>query len=268
MITLSIVIVNYNVCGFLEQCLLSLADAVKEIPHEIFVVDNASTDGSDTYIPRRFPQVKYIYNAENVGFARANNQAMALSSGRYVLLLNPDTVVGESVLSEACRFLSGAGDDFQRIHAGAGGIARREKMPDVGQPRRAEDGVGDGVREHVAVGMRDGPGVGRNFRSAEHAASAAFQAVNVVADADAHRRLRIFAFHCGDNETFFRAGTQKFFRETGVDAARAFPFAFGNDDFAPAFLRASIFVLRRRRFALPFERKFFHEHACFPGRTP
>lgn len=105
MITLSIVIVNYNVCGFLEQCLLSLADAVKEIPHEIFVVDNASTDGSDTYIPRRFPQVKYIYNAENVGFARANNQAMALSSGRYVLLLNPDTVVRESVLSEACRFL-------------------------------------------------------------------------------------------------------------------------------------------------------------------
>ncbi len=105
MITLSIVIVNYNVCGFLEQCLLSLADAVKEIPHEIFVVDNASTDGSDTYIPRRFPQVKYIYNAENVGFARANNQAIALSSGRYVLLLNPDTVVGESVLSEACRFL-------------------------------------------------------------------------------------------------------------------------------------------------------------------
>ena len=105
MITLSIVIVNYNVCGFLEQCLLSLADAVKEMPHEIFVVDNASTDGSDTYIPRRFPQVKYIYNAENVGFARANNQAMALSSGRYVLLLNPDTVVGESVLSEACRFL-------------------------------------------------------------------------------------------------------------------------------------------------------------------
>ena len=105
MITLSIVIVNYNVCGFLEQCLLSLADAVKEIPHEIFVVDNASTDGSDTYIPRRFPQVKYIYNTENVGFARANNQAMALSSGRYVLLLNPDTVVGELVLSEACRFL-------------------------------------------------------------------------------------------------------------------------------------------------------------------
>ncbi|HIT80942.1 MAG TPA: glycosyltransferase family 2 protein [Candidatus Caccoplasma merdavium] len=103
--TLSIVIVNYNVCGFLEQCLLSLADAVKEIPHEIFVVDNASTDGSDTYIPRRFPQVKYIYNTGNVGFARANNQAMALSSGRYVLLLNPDTVVGESVLSEACRFL-------------------------------------------------------------------------------------------------------------------------------------------------------------------
>ena len=105
MITLSIVIVNYNVCGFLEQCLLSVGEAVKAIPHEIFVVDNASTDDSPQYIPARFPQVKYIYNTENVGFARANNQAIELSTGRYVLLLNPDTVVGETVLSEACRFL-------------------------------------------------------------------------------------------------------------------------------------------------------------------
>ena len=72
MITLSIVIVNYNVCGFLEQCLLSVGEAVKAIPHEIFVVDNASTDDSPQDIPARFPQVKYIYNTENVGFARAN----------------------------------------------------------------------------------------------------------------------------------------------------------------------------------------------------
>ena len=105
MITLSIVIVNYNVCCFLEQCLLSVCDAVEGISHEIFVVDNASTDGSEAYISARFPQVKYIYNTENVGFSRANNQAIAQSSGRYVLLLNPDTVVGESVLAEACRFL-------------------------------------------------------------------------------------------------------------------------------------------------------------------
>ena len=105
MITLSIVIVNYNVCGFLEQCLLSVRDAVKGISHEIFVVDNASTVGSEAYISTRFPQVKYIYNTENVGFSKANNQAIAQSSGRYVLLLNPDTVVGESVLDEACHFL-------------------------------------------------------------------------------------------------------------------------------------------------------------------
>ena len=83
MITLSIVIVNYNVCGFLEQCLLSVRDAVKGISHEIFVVDNASTDGSEAYISTRFPQVKYIYNTENVGFSKANNQAIAQSSGRY-----------------------------------------------------------------------------------------------------------------------------------------------------------------------------------------
>lgn len=70
MITLSIVIVNYNVCGFLEQCLLSVRDAVKGISHEIFVVDNASTDGSEAYISTRFPQVKYIYNTENVGFPK------------------------------------------------------------------------------------------------------------------------------------------------------------------------------------------------------
>ena len=105
MITLSIVIVNYNVCGFLEQCLLSVRDAVKGISHEIFGGDNASTDGSEAYISTRFPQVKYIYNTENVGFSKANNQAIAQSSGRYVLLLNPDTVVGESVLDEACHFL-------------------------------------------------------------------------------------------------------------------------------------------------------------------
>ena len=102
---ISIVIVNYNVRSYLEQCLLSVRDAVRDLRYEIFVVDNASSDGSEHYIPPRFPEVKYIYNTENTGFARANNQAIRQSRGRYVLLLNPDTVLGESVLTESCRFM-------------------------------------------------------------------------------------------------------------------------------------------------------------------
>lgn len=73
---LTVVIVNYNVKYYLEQCLLSLYRAVENIPTEVIVVDNASTDGSPEYIVERFPQLTYIYNKRNVGFACANNQAM------------------------------------------------------------------------------------------------------------------------------------------------------------------------------------------------
>ena len=102
---LSVVIVNYNVCHHLAQCLSSLYKALEELYAEVFVVDNASTDGSQEYITERFPQLTYIYNKVNCGFARACNQAISKSTGEYVLLLNPDTLLAEDTLTKAIEFM-------------------------------------------------------------------------------------------------------------------------------------------------------------------
>lgn len=101
---LSIIIVNYNVKHFLEQALRSVFRAVKNVDAEVFVVDNNSSDNSMQMVAEKFPQVKRIENADNVGFAKANNQAIALSQGKYVLLLNPDTLVGEETLRKCVDF--------------------------------------------------------------------------------------------------------------------------------------------------------------------
>ena len=102
---LSVVIVNYNVKYFLEQCLDSVLKATESIDSEIFVVDNNSSDQSIEYLIPLFPEVKFIENKENVGFSRANNQATREAKGEYVLLLNPDTVIGENALVRTCRFM-------------------------------------------------------------------------------------------------------------------------------------------------------------------
>lgn len=102
---LSVIIVNYNVKYFLEQCLTSAERATQGIDAEIFVVDNNSTDGSVPYLRERFPNVKFIENRENTGFARANNQAIKSSTGEYVLLLNPDTIVGEKTFTDFIEFM-------------------------------------------------------------------------------------------------------------------------------------------------------------------
>ena len=96
---LSIIIVNYNVEFFLEQCLNSVEKARQKLNIEVFVVDNNSSDGSMSMVERKFQNVKRIENKENLGFAKANNQAIALASGKYILLLNPDTVIEEQTLS-------------------------------------------------------------------------------------------------------------------------------------------------------------------------
>lgn len=101
-IKLSIVIVNYNVKYFLEQCLYSVRAATTNLDAEVFVVDNHSTDDSMAYLKPKFPEVIFIENLENVGFAKANNQAIRQAKGQYVLLLNPDTVVGEDSLRSLC----------------------------------------------------------------------------------------------------------------------------------------------------------------------
>jgi O-antigen biosynthesis protein len=104
---LSVIIVNYNVKYFLEQCLYSVNKAISGIDAEIIVVDNNSVDGSEAMIRNRFPGVTLIANPDNIGFARANNQAIRLAKGDYVLLLNPDTVVEEQTFNRCISFMDG-----------------------------------------------------------------------------------------------------------------------------------------------------------------
>lgn len=132
---LSVIIVNYNVKYYLDQCIRSVLRAfevmkkasssdssVNEEVAEIIVVDNHSADGSVDYLEKRYPQmlypmVRFVRSAHNLGFARANNIAIRQSRGEYVLLLNPDTIVGEDTLK--------ASVDFMDAHEDAGVVGVR-----------------------------------------------------------------------------------------------------------------------------------------------
>ncbi len=103
-IDLSIVIVNYNVRYFLEQCLQSVFDAINNINAEVIVVDNNSHDTSCEMILNKFSRVKLIANKKNTGFSKANNQGVAIANGAYVLILNPDTVVAEDTFEQLLNF--------------------------------------------------------------------------------------------------------------------------------------------------------------------
>ena len=92
---ISVIIVNYNVRDFLSNALVSVFRALEGLKGEVFVVDNASDDGSCEFVRSSFPKVQLIANNVNVGFAKANNQALSQATGNYLLLLNPDTVVQE-----------------------------------------------------------------------------------------------------------------------------------------------------------------------------
>ena len=121
---LSVIIVNYNVKYYLDQCIRSVLRAFvwMNTPAEIIVVDNHSADGSVDYLEKRYPQmlypmVRFVRSAHNLGFARANNIAIRQSRGEYVLLLNPDTIVGEDALK--------ASVDFMDAHEDAGAVGVR-----------------------------------------------------------------------------------------------------------------------------------------------
>ena len=102
---ISVIIVNYNVEYFLEQCLNSVFKALENISGEVFVVDNNSIDGSVEMVRHKFPHAILIANKDNRGFSKANNQAMAIAKGEYQLLLNPDTVVEEDTFVKVVRFM-------------------------------------------------------------------------------------------------------------------------------------------------------------------
>ncbi|HRO41851.1 MAG TPA: glycosyltransferase [Flavipsychrobacter sp.] len=114
---ISVIIVNYNVKYFLEVCLHATLRALEGIEGEVFVVDNNSHDGSIELVKAKFPSVILIENKENIGFGRANNQAVALAKGEYILFLNPDTVLPEDFFSKSVSYLD--------AHPEAGGLGPR-----------------------------------------------------------------------------------------------------------------------------------------------
>ncbi|MBD0331141.1 MAG: glycosyltransferase [Chitinophagaceae bacterium] len=114
--TLSIIIVSYNVKFFLEQCLYSLRKATLGLEAEIIVVDNNSVDGSIEYLQTDFPEVEFISNEFNCGFAKACNIGLSQAAGKYVLFLNPDTIIAEDTLEKCISFFE------QHVDAGAVGV--------------------------------------------------------------------------------------------------------------------------------------------------
>lgn len=119
---LSVIIVNYNVREFLEQTLRSVQRASAGLSVEVFVVDNNSVDGSTNMVLSEFPGVHVIANERNVGFSRANNQAIRRARGRYLLILNPDTIVQEDTFSTLIQFME--------AHPDAGAVGCKILNPD------------------------------------------------------------------------------------------------------------------------------------------
>lgn len=125
-IDLSIISVSWNTAALLVECVQTIADGARGLVYEVIVVDNASTDGSADVIATEFPAAKLICNRENVGYARGNNQGLAVSSGRYVLLLNSDTLVKPQALTQLVEFMD--------QHSTVGAVSPRLLLPN-GEPQ-------------------------------------------------------------------------------------------------------------------------------------
>lgn len=102
---LSVIIINYNTKVLIKQCLASVYGNTKNLSFEVIVVDNASYDGSVRMIRQKFPKTILVANKENKGFAKGNNQGIKLSKGKYVLILNPDTIILDNALEKMVRFI-------------------------------------------------------------------------------------------------------------------------------------------------------------------
>lgn len=118
----SIIIVNYNTKKLTLECIKSINQSNISYQYEVILVDNNSTDGTVGAVAKEFPNVNLIANSENVGFSKANNQAIKLSKGRYILLLNSDTIVKSGTIDIISRFMD------ENMEAGATGC--RVLLPD------------------------------------------------------------------------------------------------------------------------------------------
>lgn len=128
---LSVIIVSYKVRFYIEQCLHSLFRAVDGIETEVYIVDNHSDDGSVEYLAQKFPNVNIISSNRNLGFSRANNVAIKQCTGEYVLLLNPDTIVGEHTIHDVLAFM----DEYERA-SGAGVMMLKDNGEKAMESRR------------------------------------------------------------------------------------------------------------------------------------
>src|ERR1043165_1957611 len=105
-VTLSIIIVNWNTRDITRDCLRSIGEHVRGLSYEVIVVDNASSDGSAEMIRREFPDARLIANDTNLGFGRANNQAMRVARGDFFFLLNSDTVIFDDAVQRLINFIA------------------------------------------------------------------------------------------------------------------------------------------------------------------
>ena len=119
---LTVSLVNWNTRALLEKCIQSVLDSVESITVEIIVIDNASEDGSVDMVRSQFPQVQLIANDDNVGFTRANNQSIAIATGRHYILLNSDTYVLPGALDRMVQYLD--------EHPDAGAVSARTWLDD------------------------------------------------------------------------------------------------------------------------------------------
>ena len=130
---LSVIIVSYNVKHYLQQCLDSLQRAIEGLDAEVCIVDNHSKDGTVKFLRRMSGKVKVVASNHNYGFARANNIGIRQTTGEYVLLLNPDTVVGESSIKECLKFMD--------AHPSAGGLGVEMLKSDGGKAMESRRGL-------------------------------------------------------------------------------------------------------------------------------
>jgi len=119
---LSLIVVNHNACKPLKQALNSLINACKNVDYELFIVDNASTDRSLEMLENYFPEARVIMNDTNLGVSKANNQALKLCTGEYILLVNPDTISGKDSIEKMI--------DFMDHHLDTGGLTVRMLSPE------------------------------------------------------------------------------------------------------------------------------------------
>ena len=118
---LSVIVVNRNLCTTLKHTLSALIEAGKNIDYEVFIFDNASTDGSVKMIESDFPQFHIIASQKNIGFAKAYNEVINLTTGQYILLVNPDIICSKKTLEHAVEFMD--------MHADSGGLGVRMITP-------------------------------------------------------------------------------------------------------------------------------------------